>query len=545
MANVKEMGGSQAGSSSQASFAALDARIAKKAMEMQAGQAAVETVSKRALEVKEQLEQEREARAREKEPNKEEEKKDTSELSKQSRWFGIEGKLMKEGDIKWILEMERELWEAFLNWKPIEGEGLSRQLEELSKLYLALLEAVLVHTMGEEQAAQIERLDELLAQKLSGLLDTDLKDLMELLEQTEQTETVQKVKASIYKQTTGQGISAGAAHQFYAKGKANGGNTRFFMPESSGTGKNAARTALYSQASAPSRQISDEGSLYQLAKGRNITMNQEFEAGRRSGEMQISRRNQVLAGTGSKAGTGAGRAGGTEVSGGQTFTGKELARANRFAAHINGSGNLLKNPAMNARNEEVVGYLAAITSIKGQMYASVSGKENGMNVPVKNALNQMVDYYLTQKGVYKVYDYTTNAYERTKSPQKALEEGLEYAYTLFREKKGDISYRQQAAYSEEAGFFQSMLKNQTLQEDLLRGIRLLEDNWKQFLKSIDENDKKGISLKMQKHSPWGALLEPGGYRRVEKGSSGKILLTQAAVVAVLIVVYVCCRLFFG
>lgn len=126
-----------------------------------------------------------------------------------------------------------------------------------------------------------------------------------------------------------------------------------------------------------------------------------------------------------------------------------------------------------------------------------------------------------------------------------MEEGLEYAYTLFQEKKEHSSHKQQAAYSDEAGFFQMLLKKQTMQADLLRGIRLLEDNWKQFLKSIGESEKKGISLKMQKHSPWGALLEPGEHKRTEKGSSGKILLTQAAVAAALVIVYVCYRLFFG
>ncbi len=535
MANVKEMGGSQAASSTPAAAAALDARIVKKTTEMQAGQVMVEATVKQMAQMKEELEQERETRKEEKEPNKEEEKKDTSELSKQSKWFGIEGKLLQEGDVKWILEMEQELWEAFLNWKPVQGGNLAGQLEELSRLYLALLEAILTHTMGDEQTAQIERLDELLAQKLSALLDEDLKELVEFLEQTDQTETIQNIKASIYKQTTGQSISGRAANQFYAKGKTNAGNTRFFMPETSAAGKNSTQSASYARTSA----VSDEGTLYQLAKGRNIKIDQMFDMQRKSGEMQISQRNQALGNTGGKGRMGTG------FSTGAAFTGDDLARANDFSAHMNGSGNLFKNPGINARNEEVVGYLAAITSIKGQMFAAVSGKESAMNVPIRNALNQIVDYYLSQKGIYKVYDYTTNVYERTKNPQRALEEGLEYAYALFQEKKEDVSYKRQAAYSEEAGFFQMLLKNQSMQTDLLKGIHLLEENWRQFLKSIGENEKKGISLKMQKHSPWGALLEPKDRRKMEKASTVRILLKQAAAVAALLLVYLCYRLFFG
>ena len=157
----------------------------------------------------------------------------------------------------------------------------------------------------------------------------------------------------------------------------------------------------------------------------------------------------------------------------------------------------------------------------------------------------MVDYYLAQKGVYKVYHYTTNIYEKTKSPQKAAEEGLQYAYKIFIEKKGDSVYRQQEAYSERAGFFQMFLKNQNIQADLIRGMKLLEGNWREFLKSIGESDKKGIAFTMQKHSPWAMLMEPEELRKDGKKGKEKIILAEAACVAVMVVVYLCYRLFFG
>lgn len=225
--------------------------------------------------------------------------------------------------------------------------------------------------------------------------------------------------------------------------------------------------------------------------------------------------------------------------------GKELAGANRFAAHMNGSGNLLASPDISARNEEVLGLLAAVTSIKSQVYASNSGRNNAMSTPLRSAINQMIDYYLTQKGAYKVYGYTANIYEKTKSPQKAIEEGLEYAYRIFMEKKGDAVYQQQEAYSEKAGFFQMLLKGQSLQADLIRGMKLLEGNWREFLKAVGENEKKGITLKMQKHSPWGILFEAQGFEKGKREQKGKsVLLTEIAGIAVLIVIYLCFRLFF-
>lgn len=557
-----------------ASAAAAAGRAFRKSAELQAGQAVIADAANRAAKAKEELEKERMEKENEYETEDEPEKRDTSELSKQSKWFGIDGRLLEAGDIKWVLEMEQELLEALLKWMPSGSSDIAKQLDELSRLYLALLEAILTHTVGDEQSAQIARLDEILAQKLVLLLDTDLKDLVDFLKDTGQTETLQNVKTSVYKQTTGTSISAGAADRFYARGKTGSpGNTRYFMPEStygrqtgrartgqiarntaeqagrsgaeqtgrSGaglTGKAGESAASTAPSYASAKSFSDEGSIYKLTEGRNVRLNQEFDASRKSGEMQMSQRNRALSGSRSMETS--------SIAGGRAlFTGNDLARANRFAAHINGSGSLLNNPGITAKNEEVVGYLAAVTSIKGEMYADSSGKKSAMNVPVKSAVNQLVDYYLTRKGIYKVYDYTTNIYERTRNPQRALEEGLEYAYRLFQEKKDNPEVQKQAAYLEQAGFFQMILKNQNMQSDLLRGMRLLEENWREFLKSIGENEKHGISLKMQKHSPWGILLEPGEQRHFFSGKSTKIILTEAIVVAVLLVIYLCYRLFAG
>lgn len=556
MAGVKEVNGSTTPASGSApvssSAAAAAGRAARKSAELQAGQMIIAEAAKRAAEAKEELEKERTERETEYERKDETEKRDTSELSKQSRWFGIGGKLLEMEDVKWVLEMEQELLEALLKWMPSGDTDIAKQLDELSRLYLALLESILTHTVGEEQAIQLERLDEILAQKLNLLLDTDLSALSDFLKETGQTETLRNVKSSIYKQTTGTSISARDIDRFYARGKTAGaGNTRYFMPESTfgrqtgraGAGHNGrAGTSAFSTSPSysTSSSASNEGSIYKLTEGRNVQLNQKYNASRKSGEMQISQRNQALSGSGGRGTENTSIARGRAV-----FTANDLARANGFAAHINGSGNLLKNPGISAKNDEVVGYLAAVTSIKGEMYAASSGRKNAMNIPVKNAVNQMVDYYLTRKGIYKVYDYTTNIYERTRNPQRAMEEGLEYAYRLFQEKKDNPEAQKQAEYQELAGFFQVLLKNQNMQGDLLGGIRLLEENWREFLKSIGEKEKQGISLKMQKHSPWGILLEPGEQRRFFKGKASRIILAEAIVVAVLMVVYLCYRLLVG
>lgn len=551
MPGVKGAGGDQA--LPAAVSAAAESRIARKSAQMEAGQVLITEAARHAAEAKEALEKERSERKAEQEEDKSQEstqeKRDTPELSRQSKWFGIEGKLLREADIQWTLEMEQELWEAFQAWLPSADMELSAQLKELSRLYLALLEAILTHTLGQDQAVQMERLYDVLSEKLNLLLEDELNELLQLLEQSGQTEAVSIVKSSVYKQTTGESISARAADRFYTRGTMKtAGNTRFFMPESqmqeygSGRGKKGMYTASVSNVSSGglSAASEEEGRIYSVTKGGGVRISQEPDGGSRLREQQIVRQNQALG----KAGDGNGRTPG--LTGGKSaVTGRELERANSFAAHMGGSGNLLKNPGISAKNEEVTGLLAALTTIKGEVYAANSPKDSALNVPVKSAVDQMVDYYLAQKGIYKVYHYTTNIYDRTKSPQKAAEEGLQYAYRTFMEKKEDAAYRQQEAYSERAGFFQMLMKSQGMQADLIRGMKLLEGNWRDFLKSIGENDKKGITLTMQKHSPWGILMEPEELTKDGKKGKEKLILAEAACVAALVLVYLCYRLFFG
>ena len=137
MSRVKETGGNQAPQSAAA--AAMENRLARKCAQMEAGQVLIEEASRHAAEVKEELLKERDSRKQEWEQENErdrtEEKRDTPELSRQSKWFGIEGKLLKDANITWTLEMEQELWEAFQKWMPVGDQNLSAQLDELSKLY--------------------------------------------------------------------------------------------------------------------------------------------------------------------------------------------------------------------------------------------------------------------------------------------------------------------------------------------------------------------------------------------------------------------------
>ena len=194
-------------------------------------------------------------------------------------------------------------------------------------------------------------------------------------------------------------------------------------------------------------------------------------------------------------------------------------------------------------NQEAAGYLAALTSIKGEIYLSGGRQSGEMALPVKNLVNQMVDYYLNQKGAYEAYYHTVGIYEKTKDPQKAAAEGLVFAYRLFLEKKGEASYRNQKAYSEEAGFFQ-MLGGRTLDEDLQRGVRLLEKNWRDFLSALGQ-EGKGITLRMQRYSPWGAVMEAEERRKARDQKAEKVFFRQMLVAAGIVAIYLVWKVFFA
>lgn len=522
MAQVKE-----AGNRSQAVFTAEEARAAQKNTQMAAGSMLLAETVKQAAKEREEIKKEQETKEEDGRENDRRDSRDTPELSRQSKWFGTEGKLLEQENIKWTLEMEEEAWEAFLNWMPLKDKLLSGQLEELSRLYMKLLEAILIHTAGDGQTVQKEMLDAVLAQKLNLLMDTELKDLIKLLGENGQDETVDNIKADVYKQVTGEKVTGKAAGELLSRARAGlPGNGRFFMPETSEIKQR------------------DTGVIYSRAGGRSVQVNQAFSACKNSEEMQMNQRNTALSGGKS------GNDGSSTSAKSASYTGQELQKANSFAEHISRSGNLFKNAEITAKNEEVTGLLAGITSIKGQIYAGTSGRENNVKVPVKNALNQFIDYYLTQKGVYKVYYHTINSYERTKNAQKAMEDGLEYAYKQFLEKKNDEAYRRQAAYSGQSGFFHAAGKDMTMEEDLRRGLLLLEKNWKEFLRSVGEEERKDILVTLQRYSIWGQLLKPESRRqkaeeKPQEQRRDRAMTWQVIALAAVGAVCIIYRLFFG
>jgi hypothetical protein len=508
------------------SQAAQAARVAGQVSRMEAGQVMIAQAARQAAEERQRLAEEQQERQTERE-ERDQEVRDTPELSRQSRWFGLEGRLLAQASQRWILEMEEEAWEAILAWQPGQDGDIRRALMELSRLYLALLEALLTYTTGDEQQQQQQRLDAVLAQKLSLIWDMDIRDLDTFFSQTGQSAVLKVIKASLYRQATGSSISPGAAEQLFDRGR---GHTAGGRPAAGGS-------AVLG------------GGVYTLAKGGNVRFASALSGHGDSGEKQILRRLETLNGIqGGGRSSGASYAGAGRSAG--IYRGNELTVANAFARHMSGSGNLLKDPSFGARNEEAVGFLAAATAIKGQVYVESMARDSALRTPVRNAVDKFVDYYLSRKGVYKVYNYTTDVYERTKNPQRAMEEGLAYAYRIFVEKKGNGVYAGQDAYGQQAGFFRALLKGYSPEVDLRRGMQLLELNWADFLRAIEQEDHKKLALRLQNYSPWGTLLKESKKEKRQKDhppaekKGRRLMAVEIFGVAVAVIAWLCYMLLF-
>ena len=476
--------------------AGAEGRAAKKFAELEAGRVLVAQAARKAEESREKLEEERLEKK-----EKEREYRDTPQLSRQSRWFGVEGRQMEE-DFRWTLEMEQELWEAFQSWQPLPGGSISGDLLQISRLYLALLEAILTHTTGEEQDIETARLDEVLMEKLNLLMEVRLKNLTEMLGQAGQKNTLKHIFLSLYKRTAGENPDPRRTERFLHKRAQETGGT---------AGREGAQGSFGGAGSGVRAALPEEGRLYRLSSKGGVEINRDFDIHRKSGEVQMSQRTSAL-------------------SGKQSFPESELCRAEAFASHLGESTRLFGRLWAPGGNEEAAGFLAALIFMKGQVYAS-GGKTAGETaVPVDSLIQRLVDYYLNSKGARGVYYYMTDLYTKTGDPQKTAKDGIAYAYRMFREKKEDTAFGNREAYSSKALFFQS-LSERAAEENLQKGLRLLEENWQHFQRALGEEEKRGISFRAQRGSSWGMLVETEKRRQEQERKADRTLLRAVLLAA--------------
>ena len=146
-------------SSEPALHAEKEFQLARQQAEMKAGEALFRNASQKIVEQREKLLSD----DADVSPIEENQPRDTAQLSELHRRPRTGEAGSADEVLEWVLEMAEKDWEAFLKWQPEFSTSLQAQLSELSKLYLALLEAALKYAEGENLVWQMERLDVLLA----------------------------------------------------------------------------------------------------------------------------------------------------------------------------------------------------------------------------------------------------------------------------------------------------------------------------------------------------------------------------------------------
>lgn len=527
-------------------LAGKDVQLTKQQMEMKAGQTIIRETARAIKEQREQTKQTEQKQSADCQTENDT-AKDTSEISEIHRRPGADSTAGTDAASGWCLEMDKKNWDALLAWTPTPGADLSAQVQELSKLYLALLESILKYTEGEWQAIQLEQLDTLLAEKLQLLMDADLEEVARLLEQTGQDAALDGIKSSIYRQTTGQSISARAVNALFTRARRFGAGSGFdFIGNTStrsaqgksglGSGAgagSASRSFSFYGSSSAAPSSSKEGQIYNRTGERSPHFSQASAASQKNWKAQIRQRTEVIS-QARKGIAGNSLTRGASVS----YTGKELARANRFAAHINGGGNLFKNPKISARNEEVTGLMAAVMSIKGRVFAAGAGKENAIAFPMQNAIDKIIDQYLRQKDASRVYYYTISAYEKQKDPGQAMKDGQAFAYRQFKEKQENPAWQKSPHYSRQAGFFQALLKGQSPEKEQAFGFHVLQKDWQSFLNTLAKSGGFSYRSEPERYSPWGAMASSGrSHTDSGDGNLGKLLLAAAVILIGLGIVY--------
>ncbi len=459
-----------------------DLAMLQKNAKLKSGEALVNAAAKHAVEEREKILKEHQDEKVDKDSTSEA-KEDCAQLSEKSKWFGIYSKTLEE-NIKWTLEMEKA-WLLLLNWIPT-GTSIATQINELTDLYLSLMEAILTHTSDvTEQNEQIQMLEQVLSKKLNLLFEKNVGALDAFLDKYGQKQTVIEMKSEIFRHITGNGVGAQEAE-------------RMFTHNSPGT------AAAYGKSS-------DQGMLYQMSKNGGVAFSRQYNTHAEQEKLHTNQYLQAMR----KQHAQLGQSHQTIYS--EMGTGKysmaDLQKTNSFLTYIERDGNLFQNPNLSIHNDEALGVLSAIMSMKSALFIKESHLGRSASIAVHSGVDKMIDSYVHQRfmtqgrntrDTFRIHNYILSIYSNTKDAQKAISKGLEYAYQIFSNKKETTTNVQDIRNYQMYAFWGTGKKD--INADLKEGNRILQKDWQQFLQNLERY--AGSIRQMEKQSPWGMLVKP-------------------------------------
>lgn len=461
--------------------------------------------------------------------------RDTAALSEESVYYKLSPEELSDLERMWGKEAADLAWEDILKWNPSLAKSIADELAGLAGIYKELLSAILANTTAGVQGQQLALLDKTLSDILLEMLNVRMGELEALFGKFGTGASMTAVKAALYRAVTGNALNDKELEQVFKESLSPKGS----VPDSR---EGSIRIPVSEEA-----DEADQGIIYQKAGDGRIKSDSQYA--------QRMRKETAAAVWGMTA-SGA-QASISSIGKNTVYSSGDLEMAERFAGYMNRGGNLLKAPVLSGGSEELYGFLAAVVSIKSQLYMAATGIHKGLASDLREAVDRMIDFQLQEalrqseagfqggqagrrpsfqpRSAYRIYYYIMNLYQTTRDPAEAVNKGLRHAYQQYFKRK---EYEKKDI---EPGSFFTKEKREPV-ADWKEGKRFLEQDWKDFLSFMEREDAGDIPLGVLVLSPWGMFVEPEASSPKGSGGSPVFLIGAAAAVLLLIAIFVFLRI---
>jgi hypothetical protein len=465
---------------------------------------------------------------------KEEAKEGESEKAEKSRSVRDTASVSDAPEI-WDEDEWREALHEITDWTPSETLPLSEELKQLARIYEELLLAVLTH--GTQESQQVGELNQELSEMLQKLLMSRLGDLELLLSNYGSAVSINALRAAICRSVMGKNFTEAELNQIFGRSGMDGeltagvkeGGIRTPVP----TGDNEIGMGIIYQPTASGTIKNNPGYAKKLMDETSLTI------------LEKSAPFKKMAGKAQGASLTI-----SPLKTGRVYEISDLEAAQRFASYMNREGNLFKISGLSGKSEELLGFLAALMSIKTQIFVSSLGTEKGIAIDLREACDRMTDDLIQDmvnqsslkysggrrpvfegKDVYRIFYYMMNLYQTKADVNETANKGIRYAYQQFLKKKEVLEIK-----GEPESFFTKGKKEPS--EDFKEGRKQIERDWNGFSEFLNSGHSSDIPQGVLVLSPWGMLAEPEPLRDGSVGNiSPAFLLGGGAVLVILIIIF--------
>lgn len=451
------------------------------------------------------------------------EKKDLAQLSQESKGQ-VETK-------HWKQEIQLAAWKTLLNWFPVEGRALEQQARELTEIYMRLLRDIMDYVPEGKQQLYTEKLRQILVCQLDALLKIAVPELKSFFLAYGMEHSVARLEKSLYFAVTGNHLSletvkqdweavSRAGRQYFLEGKQTAAKSGPFFSAASHEGQGS----LYSKAGIATKQ------------GAASSAERLWEA--------ASRQRQ---GNGMRLGSQSGQMGQGKLE--SIYALKDIQRAERFVKVLGGTrSNLFTTQSFTAKNEALYGVLWTVEKSKTEMFVTRELASSPLRQDIETAVERMTATYIqnaqnaarrtcgdkasafSQEQVYAIYRYAMKRYNGGETLNKAIRDGFYYALKYFLQPKegGENSERK-------PGFFQEFVEKGQLTQDLEKGSKTLDEDWKHFLSEMGYDDEL-LQLTASLYGPWAMLIRPDDEKQEQPDKKGEALAIAGGLVAIAVII---------